>query len=405
MAMELLWLLLPVAAVSGWFAARRSLRRGPAPIEGRYLEGLNFLINEQPDRAIEVFTRMVEVDSETVEVHMALGSLFRRRGEVDRAIRIHQNIIARPSLTPSQRAAALQALGEDYLRAGLLDRAENLFRELTDMGQHAVVALRHLMDIYEHEKEWEAAIEAARRLEAAGGGAQRAVIAQYHCELAERAADVGQWDEALRIVNRALSQDRGCVRASILQGRLEMELGHYRTAAESFMRVDEQNPEYLAEVVDALAECFRRLDRPQAMEEFLERVLQRHPNTSAMIALSEARARRSGAADAARFLAERLDDDPSLLGIQRLARWYQSRAQGEWAEDLRTLRERMERLFDDVPAYFCTHCGVSGRTLHWQCPGCRRWGSVKPLHGMSVRTFLSSTSGRLQGGDQGGATA
>lgn len=394
--LDLLWLLLPVAAASGWFAARRGSVRSAARFDGRYLEGLNLLINEQPDRAIEVFTRMVEVDSETVEVHMALGNLFRRRGEVDRAIRIHQNLIARPSLTRSQRAMALLELGEDYLRAGLLDRAENLFRELTDMGLHTAAALRHLMGIYEQEKEWEAAIDAARRLEAAGGGPLRPVIAQYYCELAEQARAAGHHEQALRNVHRALKQDRGCARASIIQGRIEMDLGRHRAAAESFMCVDRQNPDYLAEVIGPLEECFRRLDRSDALVRFLERVIERHPDTGAIITLAELRGRRGGAAEAARFLAAQLERNPSLLGIQRLVRWYQSRAQGEWEEDLRTLRARMERLFEDVPDYFCTHCGFSGRTLHWQCPGCRRWSSIKPLHGMSVNAFLTSTAGSLQ---------
>ncbi len=396
MAFDLLWLLLPVAAASGWFAARRGAKRAPARPDGGYFEGLNFLLNEQPDRAIEVFTRMVEVDSETVEVHLALGNLFRRRGEVDRAIRIHQNLIARPSLTRTQRAGALLELGEDYLRSGVLDRAENLFRELADTGLHTAAALRRLVDIYEHEKEWEAAIGAARRLEAANGGVQRAAIAQYHCELAEIARAAGRHDDALRSVRRALSHDRRCARASILEGRLEMERGRYRSAAESLMRVDEQAPEYLAEVIEPLGECFRRLGRPERLEAFLERVLARHPETSAIIALAELRGRRSGAAEAARFLAEALERNPSLLGIQRLVRWYRSHAHGECERELSTVGECMERLFEDVPAYYCTHCGFSGRTLHWQCPGCRRWGSVKPLHGMSVNAFLASMSGRLQ---------
>jgi lipopolysaccharide biosynthesis regulator YciM len=162
---ELLLLLLPVAAASGWIAARRSQRqeRGKcvndtSPV---YFRGLNHLLNEEPDKAIDAFVEMLEVDSDTVETHLALGNLFRRRGEVERAIRIHQNLIARPALTREQRAQALLELGQDYMRAGLLDRAENLFRELKDTRLHVRQALKNLLVIYEKERDWQACLDTA----------------------------------------------------------------------------------------------------------------------------------------------------------------------------------------------------------------------------------------------------
>ena len=187
-AQDLLWLLLPLAAASGWYAARRDLRRpAAAPVSPDYFRGINYLLNEQPDKAIEVFTRMLEVNTETVETHLALGGLFRRRGEVERAIRIHQNLIARSTLDAAQRSQALCELAQDYLKAGLLDRAENLFLELAEIPAHLETALRALMAIYEQEKEWHKAIVSARRLALIVDSDLGPLLAQYHCEMGERA--------------------------------------------------------------------------------------------------------------------------------------------------------------------------------------------------------------------------
>ena len=195
---ELLWLLLPVAALSGWIAARRSAPSAAPqkPLPSQYFQGINYLLNEQPDKAIEVFTRLVEVDSDTVETHLALGSLFRRRGEVDRASRIHQNLIARPTLSRDQRAYAMLELGEDFMRAGLLDRAEHLFEQVAEVDTYVVPALRQLLTVYQQEKEWDRAISAALRLEASGAKSMRPLVAQFYCEQAEIGRERGSCSSA-----------------------------------------------------------------------------------------------------------------------------------------------------------------------------------------------------------------
>ncbi len=190
-----LLLLLPVAMYSGWWFARtlekRSSNKSRQLFSNQYFQGLNYLLNEQPDKAIQVFLELAEVNKDTVETHMALGSLFRRRGEVDRAIRFHQNIIAKPGLEPEQRTQALLELGEDYMRAGLLDRAERLFAELIETGAHTPSALRSLLDIYQQEKDWKNALEQAQRLEQVSGEHMGDVMAQFCCEMAEAALAEG----------------------------------------------------------------------------------------------------------------------------------------------------------------------------------------------------------------------
>ena len=244
-----LFLLLPVAALSGWLIGRRDkpqiARRHGHELPLGYIKGLNYLLDEQPDKAIDVFIQMLDVNSETVETHLALGSLFRRRGEVDRAIRIHQNLIARPTLNAEQRMHALNELGQDYMRAGLLDRAEALYAELVESGPHTINALQQLIDIYQQEKDWEKAIESARKLAFKTRKSQDTVIAHYYCELAEQELRANETHKALKLIKKALATDSRCARASILEGDIEYRLGDVKSAIRAYRRVEDQDSDCL----------------------------------------------------------------------------------------------------------------------------------------------------------------
>ena len=384
----LFWLLLPLAAVSGWVLARRPVRGSTAErraddlLRGQYFQGLNYLLNEQPDKAIEVFTRMVEVDSDTAETHLALGNLFRRRGEVDRAIRIHQNLIARPSLSREQRTYALLALGEDYLRAGLLDRAENLFEEVVELNAHVELALGHLLDIYQQEKEWDRAIEAATRLEGRTGRPMAPMIAQFYCEQVEAAIHAGELNRGRNLLKRALTADPDCVRASILQGGLEKGSGNYRQALKAYQRVRYQDVEYLPEVLPSMAECYRALGREDDYAAYLKSVQHEYDGASLVLALAEQVRLREGDEAAIRYLTDQLGRRPSVRGLNRLIELNLSAGPGPTGGELRVLADLFTELLREKPVYRCGQCGFTGRTLHWHCPSCRAWSSIKPIHGV-----------------------
>ena len=383
---ELLWLLLPLAAASGWWAARRSAARPPckssSELKSDYFRGLNFLLNEQPDKAIDVFIQMLEVDSDTVETHLALGNLFRRRGEVDRAIRIHQNLIARPSLDQQQRSAALLELCQDYMRAGLFDRAESLLKELLEIGHHRVSALRHLLDIYQQEKEWEEAITIARRLESQSGQDMKPVIAQFHCELAEAALGHGDTAEVENLARKALSIDRRCVRASLILGRISKAAGQYKQAIRALRRVEEQDLEFLPEVLEDLRECHEALGAPQEMVSYLRQVDGRYRGTATLLMLADLLQQHEGEAAAMDYLAEVLRERPSLRGLDRFISLQFGNAEEDMREDLAVLQGLVQRLLETRPRYKCCHCGFEGQSLHWQCPSCKYWNTVKPIHGI-----------------------
>lgn len=384
--LELLWLLLPVAAASGWWAAKRSAHRQGSgrlnDLSSVYFKGLNYLLNEQPDKAIEVFLRLVEVDSETVETHLALGNLFRRRGEVDRAIRIHQNLIARPTLDREQRAQGLLELGLDYMRAGLLDRAESLFQELIDMDAHTAAALGNLVDIYQQEKDWDKAIHAQRRLEAVTGTSLEPVVAHYYCELAEQARSAGDHVKAMQMIKRALHGDARCVRASLLEGQIAAADGDHKAAVAAFLRVEVQDPRYLAEVIAPLQESYRRLGKPEQMLEYLQRLVREHRSISAMLALADLVRQTHGDQSAVQFIAAQLHERPSVRGLERLIELNLAGSSGAARDDLLTLKSLVGKLLEDKPVYQCEHCGFAGKSMHWQCPGCRHWSSLRPIQGV-----------------------
>ncbi|HEY6942230.1 lipopolysaccharide assembly protein LapB, partial [Dokdonella sp.] len=289
--LALLFLLLPVAAFSGWVLGRRRSERTSgarvSELSTSYFRGLNYLLNEQQDKAIEVFLKLAEINRDTVETHLALGNLFRRRGEVDRAIRVHQNLIARPNLSQDEKTVALLELGEDYMRAGLLDRAETLFADLVAMDALAPSALRHLIAIYQHERDWDKAIEHAQRLERATGESQGAMIAQFHCELADQARAQGARDDARRHVDDAFAVEPECVRASMILGHIEASSGDLDAAIRAFERVADLDIDYVPEILSPLLDCYARAQRMQRAEEFLLDITERYQGVSPVLALAK----------------------------------------------------------------------------------------------------------------------
>ncbi|MCC6206713.1 MAG: lipopolysaccharide assembly protein LapB [Gammaproteobacteria bacterium] len=382
MPQELLWLLLPVAAASGWFAAYRFQAREAAAgfrIEPEYFKGINYLLNEQPDKAIEVLVQIVEIDSETVEPHFALGNLFRRQGEVDRAIRIHQNLVARPKLTRAQCNRAMFELSRDYYQAGLLDRAESLFREITERDPKNADALRLLGAIYEQENEWEKAIAVTSELDG-----NRPVLANYYCELAAQALAEGDYVRAKKMLRRAYFKDRKCVRASLLSASVASTEGRYKAAIKVLQRVSRQDPQYLSEVVAPLLESYDQIGRPDQAIEFLAQALRRQGAFPPVMLFIEYLAGHRGENEARLYLEAYLRAHPSLAGLAYLIESRAPDAGGTQESGLGVSLHVIRKLLENVPLYHCSNCGFRGNALHWQCPGCRQWNTVKPYQGQAT---------------------
>lgn len=289
MFLQLLLILLPIAALSGWYFGFKSRHDSLLKSEKEntipqdYFLGLNYLINEQPDKAVDVFIKVLEVNSDTVEMHLALGSLFRRQGEVERAIRIHQNLIARPQLEKEQRIKALFELGQDYLHAGVLDRAERLFLELLEINDEDLMTYKCLLNIYEKQKDWRQAITVAKKLVGASEGRSWTPLAYYYCELVEETLNQGLIDEAQVYLKKALIYDKNCVRASILLGKLEFNAGQYKHALRYYKQVKDQDADFISEAAPYLINCYEQLDKTDDGLQYLNACFDEHP--TALLAL------------------------------------------------------------------------------------------------------------------------
>jgi lipopolysaccharide biosynthesis regulator YciM len=383
---EILIWLLPLTAVISWWLGRLSIKRSITGnlrhIHPDYFKGLNYVLNEQPDKAIEIFIKMLEVDTETIETHLALGNLFRRRGEVDRAIRIHQNLIARPSLSPEYRDTALMELAMDYMRSGLLDRAEALFQELVASTAHAQQAFTELLDIYQQEKDWENAISTARKLEIVSGGKLNKITAQFYCEKAEEILNAGGRDGVMDNLHKAFSIDPDCARASLLEGQLLQNDGKLKQAIKLYKRIEDQDPEILPEAIIPLLTCYRGLEAVDEYIEYLQELVGRHGGITAILTLAELLYEKQGTGEAIRFITTEVKKHPTVKGVDSLLQYVLTQTEGSTRESLMSVKELTGRLLKGRSAYKCNHCGFAAKSLHWYCPSCRSWNTIKPVYGL-----------------------
>ena len=382
MEFEYWWLLgFPLFFGLGWLAARvdiRQLMSESRTLPKSYFKGLNFLLNEQPDKAIEAFIEVVRVDPETVELHFALGSLFRRRGEHDRAIRMHRNLFERADLPVEQRTAALFELGQDYLKAGILDRAEDAFARLQD-GPYAVEARNFLLEIYEQEKDWKRCIEIAARLASETGESRARQISQYHCELATTEVTHSRPEVARAELAAALEENRKSVRASILLGDLDVAAGELAGAIEHWKRIETQNPAYVALVAQRLLDAYRASGRlPEGMT-LLTNYLERYPSLDLLDTVFRYALEASGADEAYRLVREELRRNPTLLGLDRLLEAQIVGAnQPDRRRDLELVRNLVHTHTQRLARYRCEDCGFKARQFHWHCPACGGWETYPP---------------------------
>lgn len=389
MTFDAWWLLaIPLFFVLGWFAARFESRQTNAGggMPDAYFRGLNFLLNEQPDKAIDAFIDVVQVDPETIELHFALGNLFRRRGETDRAIRVHQNLIERRDLDPEQREHALFELGQDYLRAGLIDRAEDAFNRL-EGSRYRAAALHHRLQIAQMVRDWPEAISIAERLQIDLGEKRSRELAHFHCERAAAilAADGADSPKAaMDAITLATEADPEHPRPWLMRGEIALRDDKPAQALEAWERMLELSPGHASLIAVSWLEASRRTDRLDEGLARLEAIAASAPSIDVFRAVFDARLARDGADAAIEWAEGILREWPSLLALETLlAAGAESRNPRERARDdlIRSLaKDQSERL----GRYVCSYCGFKARTYYWQCPGCSRWDSYAPRRGEGI---------------------
>ncbi|CAM3271328.1 lipopolysaccharide assembly protein LapB [Klebsiella quasipneumoniae subsp. quasipneumoniae] len=385
--LELLFLLLPVAAAYGWYMGRRSAQQSKQDDASRlsrdYVAGVNFLLSNQQDKAVDLFLDMLKEDTGTVEAHLTLGNLFRSRGEVDRAIRIHQSLMESASLTYDQRLLAVQQLGRDYMAAGLYDRAEDMFKQLVDETDFRLGALQQLLQIYQATSDWQSAIEVAERLVKLGKEKHRGEIANFWCELALQQMAANDLDKAMALLKKGAAANRNSARVSIMMGRVWMEKGDYAKAVESLERVIDQDKELVGETLEMLQTCYQQLGKADEWEVFLRRCVEENAGATAELMLAQILEQREGVEAAQNYVTRQLERHPTMRVFHKLMDYHLNEAEeGRAKESLGVLRNMVGEQVRSKPRYRCQKCGFTAHTLYWHCPSCRSWATIKPIRGL-----------------------
>lgn len=381
MEFEIWWLLfIPVFFVLGWITARvdikqllsesRSLPRG-------YFNGLNYLLNDQHDKAIDAYIDVLKLDPESVDLHFALGNLFRRRGETERAIRVHQNLLLRSDLPKDQRDHANFELGQDYLKAGLLDRAEETFGLLVN-SIYSVDARRALLQIYQLEKEWMRAIESAVALQESGAGTRQKEIAQFYCELAQDEILNTHIEAAIELLEKAHATDRSNVRATILRGDIFLANNQPEQALQTWRRVEQQSVPHVSLVAARIMDTYKALQRAPEGMNLLKNYLEQAPSIDLLEVLYQASLEVEGREAATQIVLEELRRTPTLLGLDKLLDARMLQVAPDRLQELSMVKNLVHGYVKKLARYQCSHCGFKARQFYWQCPGCNRWETYPP---------------------------
>jgi len=386
----ILYVLIVGAIGLGWLLGRRDRAKTSEIVGPKYYQGLNYLLNEEPDRALTTFIENLEVTNDTLETHLAMGGLLRRRGELDKAVVVHENILVHAKLSKDDMQRVQLELARDYLLAGLLDRAEELCVQLSqelETGKPDSVrreSLKITLEIYEREKEWSQAIEVAKLLAVGGATDQyEKAISHYYCEIAEELLNRNELSTARESVREAIGHDVNNPRASLVRSRIDVEEGHYEQAIAVLARILDQNPVYLPESLETLAEAYRLGQRPQKeLREYLISCLDLTPSISIVLMLAKSIRDELGDDAVAKFIASHLKENPTIRGLAQLIDLQIDNTQGVAKENLTILRSFADALVADKPAYRCNGCGFEGKRMRWHCPVCKDWATIEPIFGL-----------------------
>jgi len=386
----LLYIIIVAAIGAGWWLGRRDRAKNSEVVGPDYYKGLNYLLNEEPDRAVSTFIDNLEVNADTLETHLALGGLLRRRGELEKAVIVHENILSQARLPRSEMQGVQLELARDYLLAGLLDRAEELCVKLSgepDTGDTAAVrreSLKITLQIYEQEKEWRQAIEVSKLLVPGGEAEQyEKAISHYYCEIAEEQLEAGDLEAARESVREAIGHDVNNPRTSLVRGRVDVSEGYFDHAIAALTRIRDQDPVFVPESLETLEEVYRLDDRPQKeMRQYLESCLEMTPSISIVLTLAKSIREELGDQAVAKFITAHLKKNPTIRGLTQLIDLHIDNTQGVAKENLAILRSFSEALVADKPAYRCQSCGFEGKRMRWQGPVCRDWASIRPIFGL-----------------------
>lgn len=379
-------LLLPLFFGLGWVAARIDMRqvvRASSRLPRIYLTGLNHLLHDELDQAIEAFLSAARENPATLELQLALAVLFRRRGEFDRAIRIHQELLAREDLPEDRRGEILAELALDYHKAGFFDRAEELYAALQQTARKHW-ALAQLLEIYQVEKDWRKCIEVVERLVRDDSPAWRVRLIHYHCELAALALTAERWEEAARHIEQARALDRHAVRPILLEGERHFLQGRFEVAFEEWLTLERIAIEHLPLAADRLMAVAERCAWQAKLLHRMHQWLHRHPQLDLVDHYVEFESRHGDVARALRLLQWMLRQQPSLIVLDEYLLLVARQVEPAWVADVEHVREVVHGYVQRLARYRCVQCGFKARRHLWRCPACGQWETFGPARVIEI---------------------
>ncbi|MDH5423826.1 MAG: lipopolysaccharide assembly protein LapB [Gammaproteobacteria bacterium] len=380
-----LFLLLPVVYLFGWLKGRSNSADNQSEsshtLSSDYFKGLNYLLSDQQDRALPVFLKLVQIDNETIETHLALATIYRRSGNYDKAIEIHQNLIAKPSLSAKYRSKALLELGRDYLTAGLFDRAEGLFNDVIRSGFYDKAARQYKLTIYQQEKEWLEAITEAKTLIQQGDTNLKPLIAQLYCELSEQFFAKGNIKQAELAIKDALTYNAGCVRALIARVRNAVRIKKYKDAIRYIKQIQQTDSDYFLSVLSYCVEAYRELGKVDELIDYLKLVEKENININLTEVIAGLITEHQSADEAQSYLRKQLSLAPSMNGLASFINLMNKQGDYTCNTHFQEIQKVIESMKKQNEQYHCNKCGYTSGTLNWQCPSCHAWGEIKPVAG------------------------
>ena len=389
--LELLFLLLPIAAAYGWYMGHRSAKKDQEDISNKlsrdYVAGVNFLLANQTEKAVDLFLDMLqkqenenEIDSNSqFEAELTLGNLFRSRGEVDRALRIHQALDSSPLYTFEQKLLAKQQLARDFMAVGFFDRAEHLYILMVDEPEFAEGALQQLALIYQKTKEWKKAINVAEKLAKISPNSHQIELAHYYCEYVKNLPDESKEDPK-QILLQALAVSPTCVRASMMLAELSIKQKDYQSAVHFLENILMQNPDNIGEVLHRLKFCYQQLNQWDNFELFLIKASREKNNSAVALMLADLIEEKDGRAAAQLKLYQQLQQNPATPIFHRFIQYQIDDAEkGRGKDSLILLHKMVGERIKQTFGYRCSNCGYQTHKLIWCCPSCRQWETIKPV--------------------------
>lgn len=385
--LELLFLLLPVAMGYGWFMGRNSVKQkdqtATQDLSIKYSTGLNYLLSNQQDKAIDFLIETLKVEDDTVEAHFAMANLFRRRGELDRALKIHEHLVRQGNLPTKAKQQAIFELAKDFLSAGLYDRAEKMFYSLIKTKEYGLKSHQSLMQIYQSTKDWHQGLELQKSIVKLKDRRLLHELANFYCELATLAKEQGEFIQVIELLESALKFDHNSCRANWLLASIYESHGQYEEACKCYQDIYEQDKEYFPDVIEKMHTCYQKVEAEAEFFTFIRKVYDETGGASALIKYLEHMSNRYGQQKANEFLLSALKRRPTIRGFKHFIKLQLANSPSKaHSESLDVIKELISAYISMRPRYSCRTCGFNSSTHYWACPSCHDWEQLKPVRGL-----------------------